>query len=1365
MRRKAFWCAVGIIGIIQVLPADQHGAETVLDLSSPELAGNGGFITSQGGGPASILNPAAGGDAQRIVFDAGYMALINTSFDSGFGNVAELGALFPTKYVTLGTALHLLHSTGFGGDYPIGITFGGNLSAAKELYPGFSLGLGFNFAIGQDDDEETAWTAMGDVGIHHNLGKVGIFQNFTYAFVMRGLGKSYMPGAFTPALGVGFDIIHIKSKVDKPDPLVLKFKSDFSFPTFQNAVGKFGLSGTIAEIITLGVSTGFNIMDILEEDRHPVYIPSIGLTVNLGLLSSGRRLAGGRLPSDGDVGISLGVKPLYNNVFAIGPGVSWAVGVLDKKPPVISADYRETMWISPNNDGKADMLEFPVSITDQRYVMEWKMEIFDANDALVRTYKNKELRRETQGVKNLFSRFIAGKAGVEVPPSFRWDGAFDSGDIAPDGVYHFVISAADDNGNAASTIAYTVMVDNTPPEIQLAEIADAVKIFSPDGDGNKDTLTIPQEGSLEDLWDAGIYNAEGVKVKTFNVSAGTPAPVTWDGTGDDGYIVGDGVYSYRISATDRALNSEDAALENIMVSTIQPRVNLSIGNAYFSPDGNGILDTLLINTTVPVKDGITGWVLAVRDSTGTARRTINGVSPVPAAINFDGMDNGSVMLNEGTYNAELAVSYRNGYVSTAISPVFTLDVTPPRATVRTEYPAFSPNNDGRQDEMIFYQEGSPEILWVGEIRRAGSPANEKPLRTIRFTGTPPERVTWDGLTDSGSPAPDGDYTYQLTATDQAGNTGSSGGIPGTPAPARFVLSTADTPVMVSTDFRAFSPNNDRNRDTITIIPQLKETAGISDWRIDILNSAGKPVQSFSGRNTAPAPLSWNGRDTAGAAVPDGNYRAAIEVNYAAGNQSSARSRPFAVDTVAPAGTLTTPYTLFSPNGDGRKDTLPLTIRTEGDDPWTAVISDSKGQEIQSWSWTGAAPSSVAWDGTDREGNAVPDGVYRFALSSTDEAGNSTRIPLDTITVDARVPRAFFTSSQTAVAPHDGPTGEALRFSVILTPRDGIESWSLELKDESDQRSGGTVRRRFPAPGSKDSAPPETIPWNGYDDTGALREGRFIPRLLVTYAKGDVVSLAAPPITVDITGPLLSFASEPEFFSPDNDGVDDELIMSLGVQDMSPIANWSFEIHEPEPPALLFYRIEGRGSPAERTLWDGRSSKGELVQSATDYPFIFRAADALGNVSILEGKLGVDVLVIRDGDNLKIQVPSIVFRANAADFLGKDKDPQYGLTQAQIDNNNRVLQRIAQILNKFRDYKVQVEGHANPTSRNPPTAEVRADLDLSDSRAKVVVDRLVGFGVSRGRLSSIGRGSTRPVITFDDRDNWWKNRRVEFILIK
>ena len=130
-------------------------------------------------------------------------------------------------------------------------------------------------------------------------------------------------------------------------------------------------------------------------------------------------------------------------------------------------------------------------------------------------------------------------------------------------------------------------------------------------------------------------------------------------------------------------------------------------------------------------------------------------------------------------------------------------------------------------------------------------------------------------------------------------------------------------------------------------------------------------------------------------------------------------------------------------------------------------------------------------------------------------------------------------------------------------------------------------------------------------------------------------------------------------------------------------------------------------------------------------------------------------MIRDGDKLKIAVPSIIFRPNADDFKG--------LEENVVDKNAYVLKRVAQILNKFTDYQVQVEGHANSTTGSE--AEEKRDLiPLSTLRAKAVMQILIKNGVRPSRLSAVGMGGSRPVASLSDRDNWWKNRRVEFVLI-
>ncbi|MDR1176556.1 MAG: gliding motility-associated C-terminal domain-containing protein [Treponema sp.] len=1333
------------------LGAGPHGADAVPDLYSPATAGFGGFSTTQGGAPAGALNPAQGGDAQRMVFDLGYIGIGGLGDEGGYGNDIELGALIPTKYMVFGGSLRFINSP-FEESLPIGNVFSGNLNVSKELLRGMSLGLGLNFGFGTD------WSLNGDLGFRYNIGKLGPFPNFTWALAFRGLGKSFYPSPFTPLGGISFDIVQIEGKEGKPIPFRLGFAADAGVPSLfdwdhTSLIFKTGLNMTFAEIVNLGISwpgaSGLNVRELSRGEPF-VAAPSIGLSVDIKLKSGGKGLAGGWLPSDGDLIIAGGAKPLYNDIWAFGGGLTWYAGIMDRTPPAITVDYPEVVYMSPNNDGKGDDLEFPVTITDSRYVSSWTMEVKNEAGDTVRSFRNAERRPETEDrVKNILGMITDVKSGVIVPPVFRWDGIMENGETAPDGTYTFVIGSADDNGNIAATQGYTVVVDNTPPAVEIAVPGEQERIFSPDGDGNKDVLSFAVSGSREDLWDAGIHDASGVKIRSFDLVDREPEAVVWNGLDDSGNIVPDGVYSFAVSSTDRAQNHTESVMENIIVNTIQPVVNLYISDGAFSPNADGIKDTVSFSPSIPVREGITGWTVRINDVRGNALRTLRGGGDVPSRIEYDGKNDSGAGLSEGIYQGTLSVNYRNGYVSTAVSPPFTLDITAPAAFVRNEYPAFSPDNDGNQDEMIFTQQGSAEGIWTAEIRRREAGPDERPVKTYRLQGSPPARAGWDGRGDGGAPAADGEYVYELVSTDAAGNTGRSNQV-------GFSLSTADTPVMLSTDTRSFSPNGDRVRDTINIIPVIQVSEGISSWKIDVYDESSRAIRTFEGRGGAPGPQTWNGRDSAGNLVGDGTYTAKIELRYVQGNQPSAVSAPFTADTEAPRAELSSAFTLFSPNGDGNRDFLPIKVRTEAYDHWEAGLTDSSGNLIRSWSWDGSAPD-LPWDGTDQAGNTVPDGTYHFTLKSTDEGGNSASLNLPPIVLDARIPRVFLTSSVSAAAPKPGQAADLIRFSPIVSLREGIESWNLELRGED-----GSLFKTY----SGNADVPASLGWNGLSDSGNLREGRYTPHLRVRYAKGDIADAEAPSILIDVSGPELGFSYSPEYFSPDNDGVEDELSMFLSANDASPIERWSLEIREPEGPNLLFYRLEGRGNPTPRSIWNGRSNRGELVQAATDYPYTFTAEDTLGNASGISGKIGVDVLVIRDGDNLKIQVPSIVFRANAADFDG--------LPQATVDNNSRIMRRVAEILNKFRDYRVQVEGHANPTTA-PGTAARGSEEQggrgviglkpLSEDRARAVLDILIRNGVSRSRLSYVGVGGARTVVRFEDRDNWWKNRRVEFILIK
>jgi hypothetical protein len=94
----------------------------------------------------------------------------------------------------------------------------------------------------------------------------------------------------------------------------------------------------------------------------------------------------------------------------------------------------------------------------------------------------------------------------------------------------------------------------------------------------------------------------------------SPASLAWDGRDDVGARCPDGVYGYRISATDRAGNSAFASLENIILNTEETPIKLSIDRSYFSPSpGGGVLNLI---PDVPNTNGIETWSLEiVKDDT------------------------------------------------------------------------------------------------------------------------------------------------------------------------------------------------------------------------------------------------------------------------------------------------------------------------------------------------------------------------------------------------------------------------------------------------------------------------------------------------------------------------------------------------------------------------------------------------------------------------------------------------------------------------------------------------------------------------------------------------------------------------------
>lgn len=1053
-----------------------------------------------------------------------------------------------------------------------------------------------------------------------------------------------------------------------------------------------------------------------------------------------------------------------------------------------------TVYISPNNDGVQDALVIPIKISDKRYVTAWSLVITDKSGKIVRTIGNKYVLPEKMTVKNFFKRLFTPKQGVTIPESVTWNGVLDNGETASDGDYFYYLTETDDNGNVGympdirTTTPLHVVVDNTPPEIVLEQPGPADRIF---GEGAKASFLVKQKGSKEDLWLGQFLNGTEKNVKTVKWVLAEPVDFSWDGTSDSGTPVADGVYSYTVAAKDRAGNvSKSASITGIIYSAEKPITNITIeGSKYFSPGTDSPMQTVTFGVTIPVpaKDSgnkIVDWKIDVIDRKGKVFASFRPVNAgetenPPTSIIFNGKDGNTAKLPDGEYQARVTARYLNGYEPDPIkSPVFVLDTTKPEAVVRASEKIFSPDGDGVKDtitvnEMITPETGAPVRAWTGMIISSG--ANGKIVKQFDFGEFPPESITWDGIDSTGKLAEDGSYDYILSATDLAGN------VCRKVTESSFTLDTSKTEVLLAMNTDAFSPNNDRAKDTITFSVVSKAKSAVADYQFEICNGAGKTVKTVKGKSSLPSSFVWDGKDDSGILCADGSYIAQLVINSENGSQAKAATQNFVLDTQAPSLTASVPWTSFSPDGDSVQDTVPVTVTgCTTETLWTGKVVDAKGKTVRNYSWSGkvetadekgAVTPGFAWDGTDDAGNKVPDGMYAIVLASEDKAGNKFSTQIDRLTMDTRETKAYVTTLLDGMSPNGDGIKDTQKFSVRTTLKEGIASWNFDIRD-----AAGTAVRSW---SSKDSADvPAEITWDGLDASGKVVEGTYTGTLSMSYVKGNKVTAVSSPFISCVTPPLLTVATAPEYFSPDNDGEQDDLFIKLSGKTPSKLTEWSFVINDPQS-GKVFWHTFGTSTITEKIVWDGLSNTSrdtngfaERVQSAMDYPYVFTAKDDLGMSSSVKGKIGVDILVIRDGNVLKMAVPSIIFRSDHADFKTEAEVGKGGLDAAKAANNERVLKRVAEILTKFGDYKVTVVGHANRATayeeeetQDNPKMWGPALIPLSQERAAFVKEYLVKHGISSDRLATEGKGGTQLVVDWQDKDNNWKNRRVEFILIK
>jgi len=125
-------------------------------------------------------------------------------------------------------------------------------------------------------------------------------------------------------------------------------------------------------------------------------------------------------------------------------------------------------------------------------------------------------------------------------------------------------------------------------------------------------------------------------------------------------------------------------------------------------------------------------------------------------------------------------------------------------------------------------------------------------------------------------------------------------------------------------------------------------------------------------------------------------------------------------------------------------------------------------------------------------------------------------------------------------------------------------------------------------------------------------------------------------------------------------------------------------------------------------------------------------------------------VTKDVDLKKIEVGSVIVLKNI--FFDTDKATLR--TESTIE-----LENVYKILTDNPSIKVELSGHTDSQGSDS------YNLDLSDRRAKSVVDYLIKKGIAATRLVSKGYGEANPISSNDNADGRQMNRRTEFKIIE
>jgi flagellar hook assembly protein FlgD len=348
-----------------------------------------------------------------------------------------------------------------------------------------------------------------------------------------------------------------------------------------------------------------------------------------------------------------------------------------------------------------------------------------------------------------------------------WTSIFDITTVA-DGNYTIRINATDVASNYNDTQSVTnVWVDDTPPDI--INLSDAPDPFSPNEDGVDDTTNISYLlADLAPVLDISIkvYDSYDRLVRTLfegdenSSEAGILHFHIWDGNNSANVTLGDGIYTYEVTATDLAGNVARAN-GTVVINLIKFRI---VGTARAEPS---VFNPLFEDTSIvyEINEDAEDISILISDAGGVIVRHLVLNESRNAGINadvWDGRDDDGVILPDGLYSFKIMVENYIGEYDEATGDV-EIDSSIPVITNLSDYP--DPVSIGESTQISFTTLLPPSLPTIDVIITIFDASGVGVWSSLQrdLTNGSYTTVTWDLTDDAGTPVQEGLYQYEIKA--------------------------------------------------------------------------------------------------------------------------------------------------------------------------------------------------------------------------------------------------------------------------------------------------------------------------------------------------------------------------------------------------------------------------------------------------------------------------------------------------------------------------------------------------------------------------------------------------------------------------